>query len=293
MHRLTTRERLLLTLSNTPGLGERGLGNLLESGIPLARLFELPAEELRARFGLTARAAQSLAGGVAQRQSQLAPLERLVCQFGIRVLARGDADYPRALLAGDATDAPAVIYAYGNPELLALPTVALLSSSGESRAGLESTAALAGAAAREGRCVVAGHNRPGYRAAVAAAKAAGGPRLLVLDRGLLDAFGEDLDRDLFPTARVWGYAFEPERTLVLSPFALRARFAGVNNRRRDRWVALLAHEIIAVEVRAEGVMERECRAARARGTPVRVHAAPPLPEGNRRLLADGFPPLAR
>ncbi len=58
-------------------------------------------------------------------------------------------------------------------------------------------------------------------------------------------------------------------------------------------MALLAHCIVAVEVRPCGVMEQECRLARSRGTTVYVWDHPSVPEGNRALLADGFPALPR
>ncbi|HEX3000285.1 MAG TPA: hypothetical protein VHR86_08630 [Armatimonadota bacterium] len=195
------------------------------------------------------------------------------------------------MLAGEGNAAPPVLYAYGNLTLLQRQTVALLSSGEESRAVLERTAALAGEYARAGMVLVAGHNRPGYRAAVAASKASGGGRVLVLDCGLARAFGGELDRDLGATARVWGYSFEPETTLALSPYPLPATFAGLQNRRRDRHVALLADRIIAVAIRCGGVMEGECRAARARGQMVLVYAGADALEGNHLLLADGFPPL--
>lgn len=286
---LAEQERLLLILSNLPGLGGRGLAALLASGIPLRQLFMLPAEELSGRFGLTRRAAAAIAGGPEALRLRVAPLERLVCRYGIRLLRHGQPGYPRRLAHLD--EAPPVLYAYGNLDLLDRPAVALLASTGERREDLECLAALASTFARAGATVVAGHNRPGYRAAVAAAKAVGGARCYVLDRGLAAAFGEDLDRDLFPTARVWGYGFDRERSLALSPFPLAAPFVGLHNRLRDRLVSSLASWVVAVAVRSGGVMEGECRAARARGTPVYVCASPAAPPGNRALLAEGYPAL--
>ncbi|MBI3944388.1 MAG: DNA-processing protein DprA [Armatimonadetes bacterium] len=285
----TERERLLLILSATPGLGERGLARLLESRVPLPHLFELPAEELRARFGLAESAARAISGGAPQRHSHVAAVERTLARHDVRLLVRGDPGYPQRLAATD--DAPPLLYARGSAALLEAPALALLASRGESRACLERAAALAGEAARGGACLVAGHDRPVYRAAVSAAKAVGGGRILVLDRGLLEAFGGDLERDLFPTARVWGYRFDADAALALSPYPPEAHFVGLQNRRRDQLVCLLATRIVALEIRAGGVMEAACRAACARGTPVHVWDAPGVPEGNRRLLGEGFPTL--
>jgi len=282
-------ERLLLCLAHVPGLGERGLDALLRSGIPLARLFSLPAEELQRRFGLTARVAAAIAGGLDAIWARVAPLARTVAEQGIHLLRRGHPGYPAGL--AECEGAPPLLFAHGNVELPMRPSLALLSSNGESRVGLERTSNLAFACARAGVAVVAGHNRPSYRAAVSGAKAHGGGRIIVLDRGLLDAFQSDFNRDLFPSARIWGYAFDRERSVVLSPYPLDAHFAGLRNRRRDRLVSLLASAIVAVEIRGGGVMEGECRQARAWGTPVFVCAGPDIPDGNRALLADGFPPL--
>lgn len=289
MPHLSERERLLLALHNMPGLGARGLAHLLDSEIPLARLFELPEEELAGRFGLTRRAAHAIAAGMEAHRYLLAPLERTVAQHSIRLLARNHPDFPRRLK--EQPDAPALLAAHGSVSLLEQPAVALLFSNGESAAGLEFAAGLAGELARAGIAIASGHNRPGYRASVSGAKAAGGARIIALDCGLLTAFGDDLDRDLFPAARVWGYSFDKERAVALSPYALQARFAGIRNRERDRLVALLAHRIVAVEVKAGGRMIEECRAARARGTPVTVWAPPAMRDGNRELLDEGCPEL--
>jgi DNA processing protein len=286
---LTEEERLLLCLAHVPGIGERGLDVLLRSGIPLAHLFTLSAEELRGRFGLTSRAAATIAGGPEAVWARGVPLARTVMQQGIRLLRRRHPGYPTAL--AESEGAPPLLFAHGNIDLLMHPSMALLSSSKESRAGLERTGDLALACAKAGIAIVAGHNRPCYRAAVSSAKAHGGGRIIVLDRGLLDAFQGDFSRDLFPTARLWGYGFDRERSVALSPFPLDAHFAGLRNRQRDRVVALLASVVVAVEIRSGGVMEGECRKARQRGTPVFVCAGPDIPEGNRALLADGFPPL--
>lgn len=284
------REHQLLMLSCLPGLGERGLARLLDSGIPLSQLGMLPTQELCARFGLSRRAAHSLTCGERELHHRVAVIERALRHYPVRVLTRGDADYPSRL--NDDTEAPPLLFAYGNTSLLEEPTLAILASRGESQACLERGAVLASEAARSGMCLVAGHNRPIYRTILAAAKAVRGNRLIVLDRGLLEAFEGNLERDLFPTARLWGYRFDPERALVLSPHPPQAPFVGLQNQRRDHLVCLLATQIVALEIRAGGVMEKECRAARARGIPVSVWNAPGVPEGNAMLLQEGFAPLA-
>ncbi|HEX3000284.1 MAG TPA: hypothetical protein VHR86_08625 [Armatimonadota bacterium] len=86
---VSERDRLLLMLASVPGLGERTLGRLLDSGFPLARLFELPITELQGRFGLTRRAAEVVSGGAERLSLRAAPQVRLLEDYGIRLLVSG------------------------------------------------------------------------------------------------------------------------------------------------------------------------------------------------------------
>jgi hypothetical protein len=78
----------------------------------------------------------------------------------------------------------------------------------------------------------------------------------VLDRGLFEAFGDDLRRELFPAAHVWSSAYQPSTTLTLTPFPLRAHGIALHNRRRDELIFALADTILVGEVRTGGQMER-------------------------------------
>lgn len=119
-----------------------------------------------------------------------------------------------------------------------------------------------------GRHVVAGHNRPVYQWALTAAKRMGARATVVLDRGLLAAFGEDLRRDPVPAARIWGYDFDREHMCALSPFRLRDPWIGANARLRDAMVVALSEVIVAVGIREGGTMDRLCREAAGRGRTV-------------------------
>jgi hypothetical protein len=96
----------------------------------------------------------------------------------------------------------------------------------------------------------------------------GGRVCYVLDRGIVEAFGGDLSRALFPAARIWGPAYDPECDLYIAPFAPNAHGIAANNRRRDSLIFALADVIVAGELRPGGRMEAECQAAKRRGMPV-------------------------
>jgi hypothetical protein len=108
---------------------------------------------------------------------------------------------------------------------------------------------------------VTGHNRPPYQRAALAALRFGGKVCYVLDRGLLEAFSNDLRRELFPAAHVWSRQYDPATTLTLTPYPLRAHGIAIHNRRRDELVFALADTIVAGEIRPGGQMDHHLRAA--------------------------------
>ena len=149
--------------------------------------------------------------------------------------------------------------------MLDLPAVAFLNSADAPPRALDLTDALADRLAARGIAVVSGHNTSGYKAAAVAAVRHGAPRLLVLDRGLISAPREALDREPVAPARVWTPEWDGLAGLALSPFRPQDGWARANPRRRDEIVASLASGLVAIHVRAGGVMEAIARAAGSHG----------------------------
>jgi hypothetical protein len=93
-----------------------------------------------------------------------------------------------------------------------------------------------------------------------------------------------LSREPVATARVWDEAFDPELQLLLSPFGWREHWTARNGKRRDSLIFDLADVVVAIDVRADGHIEGECRRAVERGrTVLALDRGDVAAEGARRL----------
>ncbi len=276
-----------------PKVGERTLLSLmdhaLESRRTLAELWLAPIEDLRALTPLPAAAATAMQLSAAERWRSAGESAASVRHWGVDLLLPTSPDYPAAL-SPEKTGGrrrPAV-YAYGALDLFEEPRVALLNSKSPSNAGLAATEAIADALARRDVALLASINRESYQAAAVAAKRHAGPAVLVLDRGIAEAFPAGLSREPVAQARVWDAAFDPDLQLLLSPFPWRGGWHQRSGPLRDALIADLATTLIAVDVRPGGTVERECRRAAERGAVVLAldHGEETL-EGTRGLWESG------
>jgi hypothetical protein len=141
---------------------------------------------------------------------------------------------------------------------------------------------------RRGCVPVTGHDRTAYKRLALAAQRQNRPTIYVMDRGLREALGPDMDRPPFSAARIRETVFDTERDLALSPFRLNDHALGANNRRRDRLIYALADLIVALDVRAGGGMASECLRAHKQGRLVWV--AEGGRDGNEELRQAGCLP---
>jgi hypothetical protein len=112
--------------------------------------------------------------------------------------------------------------------------------------------------------------------------------VLVLDRGIAEAFPAGLSREPVAQARVWDAAFDPDLQLLLSPFPWRGGWHQRSGPLRDALIADLATTLLAIDVRPGGTVERECRRAVERGAAVlALDRGEETPEGTRGLWEDG------
>jgi DNA processing protein len=213
-------------------------------------------------------------------------------KFGIKVMTILDPDYP-SFFRASRLDPPPIIYSFGNPALISERKFAVIGSSTVSPSGVETMRNLAGIMADDGLTTVTSHNTPGYQVVGLAAKSRNAPVVLVLDRGILCAFPNGMRYEPVAQARIWDMRFDPSRDLVLSQFRLYDPWIGANGRERDRMIFDLADVLVAVDVRAGGVMEGECTRAHERGREVYVYTSErtPTPAGNANLLEKGCPPI--
>src|SRR5215470_2259678 len=124
-----------------------------------------------------------------------------------------------------------------------------------------------------------------HRIAAVTGRAAGAPRLIVLDRGLFAAFhGQpDLDPFGFGPGRT---RFDSRTTLVLSIFRPYDHASPRGGRRRDELIAALGDIVVALSARPGGEVERICLRALDRGQCVLSWQG-----NNPALLAAGAIPI--
>lgn len=262
----------LVTLAELPRVGERRLSRLQERArgrdIPLSRIIDLAPSALARDYGLPAPALVRLQRQGFWHSAHCKALVSRLSACGAQVSQPGDACYPtRWLERGDPP--PPLAYLYGEPQLLDVPSVALLASRGVSEQLVAATVHLAQRAAREDFALVVGGMKSTHRIAAVTARAAGAPRIVVLDRGLFAAFGGQPEFDPFGFGP--GRArFDPRSTLVLSMFRPHNHATPRSGRRRDELIAALGDLVVALSARPGGEVERICLRALDRGQSVLI-----------------------
>ncbi|MGV3720720.1 MAG: DNA-processing protein DprA [Actinomycetota bacterium] len=292
---MSEREEMLAMLawSGLPQVGERTLLSLLdharEARQSMAELWRSRAEDLAQIVPLHPRALAALQENAPAVWAQAsADLDEALSR-GAELLLPTQPDYPSALwqLSGRPARRWPYVFAFGALGLLEEPRVALVSSRDVSPEGLAITDALADSLARRDLSLVTSTNREAYQASATAAKRHAGPAVMALDRGFDAALPCGLSREPVATARVWDEAFDPELQLLLSPFGWREHWTARNGKRRDSLIFDLADVVVAVDVRAGGQIEQECRRAAERGRAViALDRGDNTPDGARRLWVE-------
>lgn len=280
--------RALLALAELPRVGDRRLHRIQQRArdwhLPLARIADLPPNALRDDLGLPAVAVERLALARAWHEARCDALAGALVAHGVELCPLGDPHYPVGWRS-HGEPAPALAYLHGDPVLLRRPAVALLHSRIIDAGTVAAIVHLARAVAAAGAALAVGGMKTTHRLAAVTARALGGSRLVVLDRGLLAAFAGRLDRDPFGLGPS-RLRFDPHLTLVLTPFRPDDHALPRSGARRDALIAALADLVIAVRARDGGELERLCLRALRRGQRVAVWQG-----HNRRLLAAGATPL--
>lgn len=256
----TTDPLSLLMLAELRTVGERGAEAVFlfarQHRIALAAALALPAGRLARECGLGPTAIAQLTSGREAHLDHCRTLLESLEAHGASLSGRDGAEYPDRWRAR-AVPTPPLAYWYGNRHVLDAPTVAVLNSRTITGPTVNATIRLVHRVSAEGCTVVTGSMKSTYRIAAVAARSAGTPRAIVLDRGLFAAFPHGLDRD--PSGFGPRHSLlDPQRTLVLSPFRLHDHAVPHNGRRRDHLIAALADLVIAVNARPGGEIERVC-----------------------------------
>ena len=289
-----TDRQWLLFLTLLPDVGRRTLRRALERQQVRREtpdeVVNLSAEMLRDAYGLPPRAIRAIHEERATRLAEVARLEAHLTRCGVRWMSFQDAAYPAAL--EEMPEPPAVLFLYGNHALLSEPSFALLASHTISAQGLQELEVLMDALLEQGLTPIVSATQPAYQRALLSAVRRDAPYILVLERGLLCAFGEDLRREPLKQARIWQAEFDTARALAISPFRPRDGWVASNGKYRDALIGYLASAVFVVEARPDGYIVQLCHELLQRGRTVYVLTTRLASlRGNQQILEAGGTPF--
>lgn len=261
-------EDIHLLLCLAPRIGHTTFHRLLNEcrlrGIEPEELLRMSADRLCEEFRLHRDSARALSNDAKELRRRIHLLRQKVGDKPLRLITRESPLYPRALEEFCATP-PGYLFLYGNPKVLNNPTFCVISSRDATREDLDRVGRIVEQQTLEGKTLVTGSNTPAYRAAAVVPLRWGAPRIVVVERGLFPALGDDLERELFPAARLWRYRFDPATDLAISFSRPEEGAARSDPARRDEIVVGLSQEVYAVRLRKGGNMERLATRAEERG----------------------------
>ena len=273
----------LLQLMQAKGVGTRTLARTLsklgEEGRSAAELVAASADELT-RFGLKPDAARAVGTGRDTAEKVAEELARR----GIRMLVRGNPEYPVRLTGVLGDDAPPVLFAAGNLALLQRKAVAFCGARDASEDGLLLTDRAARELAARQINVVSGHANGVDLTAHAAALAGEGTTTLVLAEGILR----------FQAKPGLAALLADDNFVVVSEFPPRLPWSVGNAMQRNATVCGLVDVVIVIEAGQTGGTLAAGEKALQLNRPLFVidFSHPPVSAaGNAILLGRGALPL--
>jgi DNA processing protein len=268
-------QRSWLTLLHAPGIGPVTAAALLARfGSPQAVLEA--GRKAWTAAGIDANAQDALA---TPDEAQLAIDLGWLEQANHHLIARDDPRYPVRLAQTEG--APLVLFVIGDPDLLALPQLAIVGSRNPTPAGLENAAAFAETLARAGLIITSGLALGIDGAAHRGALEGGGLTLAVCGTGL--------DRVYPARHRELAHGIAQHGALV-SEFPPGTPALAGNFPRRNRLISGLSLGVLVVEAALQSGSLITARLAGAQGRevfaiPGSIHS--PLARGCHRLLREG------
>jgi DNA processing protein len=270
-----TEAEAWLRLGLIPGLGPATLRRLLgDFGSPEAVASASAASLARSAGDALAAAIRS-----GPDPTLLADSLRWLASPGNRLLTFADAEYPKRLL--EIADAPPLLYAKGDPALLARDALAIVGSRNATPQGAANAEAFALELSESGFAIVSG-----LALGIDAAAHRGG---LAGKAGSIAVVGTGLDI-VYP-ARNRSLAHELARSgLLLSEFSLGTRPLSANFPRRNRLISGLARGVLVVEAALQSGSLITARCALEQGRevfaiPGSIHS--PHSKGCHLLIKEG------
>lgn len=270
----------VLRVAIVEGIGPTRLAALMKrfgsaERILAARADELMAVEKLGRVLVGRLRAAATPEGLERARTAMAVMKKA----NAVAITPDDAAYPDAFRKLD--DAPYLLFAVGNLDLLATEGLAVVGTRAPSDYGLATTTKLVEAVAREGLTIVSGMARGIDAAAHATALAAGGGTIGVLGNGIEQAYPPENAR-LFEKVR--------EKGLLITEFAPGEQPNAGNFPRRNRLIAALSLAVLVVEMGEKSGARHTVDYALAQGKDVYAVPGPissDVSAGTNLLLKDG------
>ncbi|MGA7938128.1 MAG: DNA-processing protein DprA, partial [Kovacikia sp.] len=270
----------ILQLTQTRGLGsgtlDRVLKRLSKEGRDVEGFVMAPAEELTQVYGLRREVAEAL-------KTTRDEAEHLAAEFthqGVQVLVKGTPPYPAHLMQVLGDDAPPVLFAKGNLQILTQPAVGFSGSRKTSEKGLQIAGHCAEMLAQQGINIVSGYASGTDLAAHRGALVAGGVTTFVLVEGILH----------FRIRRELAEFLTDENYLAISEFPPQTGWIARNAMRRNHTICGLSGAMIITESGLSGGTFAAGETTLALNLPLFVvqYAQPPASaEGNAHFLDRG------
>jgi DNA processing protein len=260
-----------LALCFAPKVGSETFRNVLAKkatlGLSSEDCFGLDRERLIDSLQMPSESAAAFADSGSPMYGAIAKYKENIGTKPVRLVTTASAIYPQRVV-DYCKSPPAFLFLYGNVRVLSAKTFAVVCSRNPSPGDLDSVERAAVAGVLSSMALVGGTNTDAYQRASIVPLRWGAPRILVLDRGLFCALGDDLEEEPFRAARLWRYRFDPEADLVISRNRPFDEYAASNQSYRDELVVALADQIDAIRLRPNGNMDKLSKRAEELGRSV-------------------------
>lgn len=226
--------------------GARGIGAATQRAV--LKYLRMHDMDLETFFSLSANDWQ-LAGLMAHQAQALKDAAPLAEQWldtltakGVEIIGALDPRYPQRLRHVVGDQAPLVLYAWGNLELLSQPAVGFCGSRNTTIRGIEVAQDTATQIAEEGWSIVSGHARGIDTTTHQAALQHGGTTVIVAPEGILHF---RLRREIRSLAT-------PQNTLIVSEFQPNAQWSVINAMTRNRTICGVSDALVVIQAGKTG-----------------------------------------
>ncbi len=271
-----------MALEQTKGIGIASLKEIykvLESlSLSIVDIFELTIDEIADEFDFK----NSIIDGIISAKSKIQEMDEIYVQLiesHIQPILFFENKYPQILLDKLKSNTPAIIYTYGNPDLLNYHGAALLGYSQISSKG-EMIAFMAAKILSEHNIVtISGMSSGAGTTAHKSALENNGNTIAVIPLGILN----------FKLPKKIKEIFDPERILIISPFHPTEEISKYNAFIRNRLICSLSKAVYIIEApEDEGIFEAG-NSANKLEIPLFTTEYAEYPEsaaGNKKLLSE-------